>query len=133
MSPERSALSPGPFASRHIGPNAAERRAMLEVVGAVRYTLKKMQPIIHECALRGAVTGEGARQLNHHCDLLLHGGRFDWASFFRDGIPGDSELENGVLHDLYLPPEAEYLNAAYMQELVGQQTILKPTMWERRR
>src|SRR5438046_6388298 len=34
MSPERSALSPGPFASRHIGPNAAERRAMLEVVGA---------------------------------------------------------------------------------------------------
>jgi hypothetical protein len=38
-----------------------------------------------------------------------------------------------VLRDLYLPDEAEYLNAAYMQELVGQQTILKPTMWERRR
>src|ERR1700686_451015 len=25
-------------------------RALLEVVAAVRYTLKKMQPIIHECA-----------------------------------------------------------------------------------
>ncbi len=44
-----------------------------------------------------------------------------------------SELENGVLRDLYLPPEAEYLNAAYMQELVAQQTILKPGMWERKR
>src|ERR1051326_755481 len=33
MSPESSALSPGSFASRHIGPNGAERRAMLDVMG----------------------------------------------------------------------------------------------------
>jgi len=33
MSPEPSALSPDTFASRHIGPSAAERQAMLQVVG----------------------------------------------------------------------------------------------------
>jgi hypothetical protein len=71
-------------------------RAMLEVVAAVRYTLKKMQPIIHECAVRGTVSGEEARQLNHHCDLLLHGGRFDWASFFEEGISGTLERKNQV-------------------------------------
>jgi hypothetical protein len=69
-------------------------RAMLEVVAAVRHTLKKMQPIIHECAARGTVTGEDAHQLNYHCDLLLHGGRFDWASFFEEGISGTLERKN---------------------------------------
>jgi len=34
MSSEPSAFSPDKFASRHIGPNAAERQAMLQVVGA---------------------------------------------------------------------------------------------------
>jgi hypothetical protein len=71
-------------------------RAMLEVVAAVRHTLKKMQPIIHECAVRGTVTGEDARQLNYHCDLLLHGGRFDWASFFEEGISGTLERKNKI-------------------------------------
>ena len=33
MSLEPSALSPGAFASRHIGPGAAERQAMLDVIG----------------------------------------------------------------------------------------------------
>ena len=71
-------------------------RASVEVVAAVRYTIKKMQPIIHECAVRGTVTGEEARQLNHHCDLLLHGGRFDWVSFFQDGISGAIERKNKI-------------------------------------
>jgi hypothetical protein len=69
-------------------------RAMLEVVAAVRYTLENMQPIIHECAVRGTVSGEDARQLNYHCDLLLHGGRFDWASFFQEGPLGVLERKN---------------------------------------
>jgi hypothetical protein len=71
-------------------------RAALEVVAAVRYTLRKMQPIIHECAVRGTVSGEDARQLNHHCDLLLHGGRFDWMSFFQEGISATLERKNKV-------------------------------------
>jgi hypothetical protein len=69
-------------------------RSMLEVVAAVRYTLKKIQPIIHESGVRGTVTGEDASQLNYHCDLLLHGGRFDWATFFQDGISGALERKN---------------------------------------
>src|SRR6202521_3821941 len=60
-------------------------RALLEVVAAVRYTLEKMKPIVHECAARGTVTAEEARQLNYHCDMLLHGGRFDWQVFFEEG------------------------------------------------
>src|SRR5262245_1388934 len=39
-------------------------RALLEVVAAVRYTLEKMKPIIHECAGRGTTTAEEAHQLN---------------------------------------------------------------------
>ncbi len=84
--------------------------------------------------VRAALNREGA-EIGSNLDTatIYGGGGYIFYGPLRDGIPGDSELENGVLHDLYLPPEAEYLNAAYMQELVGQQTILKPTMWERRR
>jgi len=69
-------------------------RALLEVVATVRYTLEKMQPIIHECAERGVVTAEEAHQLNYHCDLLLHGGRFDWAAFFQEGAWAMLERKN---------------------------------------
>jgi hypothetical protein len=69
-------------------------RALLEVVAAVRYTLAKMKPIIHECATRGTVTGEEAHQLNYHCDLLLHGGRFDWQAFFEQGAWAVLEKKN---------------------------------------
>ena len=61
-------------------------RALVEVVAAVRYTLEKMTPIIHTCSNKGTITAEEARQLNYHCDLLLHGGRFDWAEFFQHGV-----------------------------------------------
>jgi hypothetical protein len=69
-------------------------RALLEVVAAVRYTLEKMKPIIHECATRGTVTAEEAHQLNYHCDLLLHGGRFDWQAFFEEGAWAVLEKKN---------------------------------------
>jgi len=53
------------------------------------------------------------------------------------GIPNDSELENGVLHDLYLPSDAEYINAAYLQEAVAAQTLSAQQrgidIWERKR
>jgi hypothetical protein len=60
-------------------------RALIEVVAAVRHTLEKLEPLIHECSTRGIVTGEQAQQLNYHCDLLLHGGRFDWEHYFENG------------------------------------------------
>jgi hypothetical protein len=60
-------------------------RALVEVVAAVRYTLEKLEPLIHEFSSRGVVTAEQAQQLNHHCDLLLHGGRFDWEHYFENG------------------------------------------------
>jgi hypothetical protein len=69
-------------------------RALLEVVAAVRYTLEEMRPIIHECASRGLVTAEEAHQLNYQCDLLLYGGRFDWAGFFQEGAWAVLEKKN---------------------------------------
>src|SRR5437667_4606571 len=53
-----------------------------------------MKPIIHECATRGTVTAEEARQLNYYCDLLLHGGRFDWQAFFEEGAWAVLEKKN---------------------------------------
>jgi hypothetical protein len=84
--------------------------------------------------VRAAINKEGA-EIGSNLDTatIYGGGGYLFYGPLKNGIPGDSELGNGVLHDLYLPEEAEYLNAAYMQELVGQQTILKPTIWERRR
>jgi hypothetical protein len=60
-------------------------RALLEVIAAVRHTLERLEPLIHECASRGSVTPEQADLLNYHCDLLLHGGRFDWTHYFERG------------------------------------------------
>jgi hypothetical protein len=60
-------------------------RALVEVVATVRYTIEKIRPIVHLCSTRGTVTAEEARQLDYHCALLLHGGRFDWSTFFQEG------------------------------------------------
>jgi hypothetical protein len=84
--------------------------------------------------IRSTLNQEGA-EIGSNLDTatIYGGGGYLFVDPLRDGIPGDPELEHGVLHDLYLPPEAEYLNAAYMQELIAQQSQLKPTMWERKR
>jgi len=84
--------------------------------------------------IRSTLNQEGA-EIGSNLDTatIYGGGGYLFIDPLRDGIPGDQELENGVLKELYLPPEAEYLNAAYMQELIAQQTLLKPTMWERKR
>ncbi|MGH2496514.1 MAG: ParM/StbA family protein [Ktedonobacteraceae bacterium] len=84
--------------------------------------------------IRATINKEGA-EIGSNLDTatIYGGGGYLFYGPLKDGVAGDNELENGVLHDLYLPPEAEYLNAAYMQELVAQQTVLKPGMWERKR
>jgi hypothetical protein len=69
-------------------------RALLEVVAAVRYTLEQMKPIIHECSTRGTVTAKETHELNYHCDMLLHGGRFDWPAFFEEGAWAVLEKKN---------------------------------------
>ena len=84
--------------------------------------------------IRSALNKEGA-EIGSNLDsaTIYGGGSYIFYGPLKNGIPGDNELENGVLHDLYLPPEAEFLNAAYMQELITQQTQLKPSIWERKR
>jgi hypothetical protein len=98
--------------------------------------LRKVTPMARALVkfVRAALNKEGA-EIGSHLDTatIYGGGGYLFYGPLKDGISGDSELENGVLHELYLPPEAEYLNAAYMQELVAQQTVLRPGMWERRR
>ena len=71
-------------------------RALIESVAAVRHTLEKLAPLIHECTVRGIVTADDARQLNYHCDLLLHGGRFDWQGFFEQGVTATLEKKTRV-------------------------------------
>jgi len=84
--------------------------------------------------IRATLNKEGAEiGANLDTATIYGGGGYLFYPFLKDGLAGDSELENGVLRDLYLPPEAEYLNAAYMQELIQQQTQLKPSVWERKR
>jgi len=84
--------------------------------------------------IRSALNKEGA-EIGSNLDsaTIYGGGSYIFYGPLKDGIAGDPELENGVLHDLYLPPEAEYLNAAYMQEMIAQQTHLRPNMWDRKR
>ncbi len=69
--------------------------------------------------VRAALNKEGA-EVGSNLDTatIYGGGGYLFYGPLKNGIPGDSELGDGVLRDLYLPEEAEYLNAAYMQELV---------------
>lgn len=84
--------------------------------------------------IRATLNKEGA-EIGSNLDTatIYGGGGYIFYGPLKDGIVGDPELENGVLKDLYLPPEAEYLNASYMQEMIAQQTQLRPAMWERKR
>ena len=84
--------------------------------------------------VRATLNQEGAEiGSNLECAIIYGGGSYIFHPLLKDGIPGDTELENGLLPDLYLPPEPEYLNALYMQEFVALQTQRKPGMWERTR
>lgn len=84
--------------------------------------------------IRAALNKEGA-EIGSNLDTatIYGGGGYIFYSPLKDGVPGDAELENGILRDLYLPPEAEYLNAAYMQEMVSRQDKIRPSVWDRKR
>lgn len=97
---------------------------------------RKVQTMARALAkfLRAVLNKEGG-EIGGNLDAatIYGGGGYIFYKPLKDGIPNDPELENGVLHDLYLPADAEFINAAYMQELIAQQTQLKPNMWERKR
>lgn len=86
---------------------------------------RKIFPVARAMAtfVRSTLNKEGT-EIGSNLDsaTVYGGGGYVFCSPLKDGIPGDPELENGVLRDLYLPAEAEYLNAMYMQEAVATQT-----------
>jgi hypothetical protein len=60
-------------------------RSYVELVAAVRYTVKRMEPLVKEAVARGQVSRDAASQLANHMQILLHGGRFNWATYFEEG------------------------------------------------
>jgi hypothetical protein len=60
-------------------------RAYVEMAATLRYTVEEMRPIVGRCVAAGRVTGEDCARLVERFDLLLHGGRFDWRTYFFEG------------------------------------------------
>lgn len=95
---------------------------------------RKILPLARALAtfVRATLNKEGADVgSNLETVTIYGGGSYLFHGPLSQGIEGDAELADGVLRDLYLPEDAEYLNAAYLQELVGQLGQLKPDIWER--
>lgn len=97
---------------------------------------RKIFPLARALAtfVRATLNREGA-EIGSNLDTatVYGGGAYIFHAPLKDGIPDDPELENGVLKDLYLPGEPEYLNASYMHELIQQMTQRKPDIWDRKR
>lgn len=60
-------------------------RSYVELVAAVRYTVKRMEPLVKDAVLRGQVSSEVVQSLANHMQIILHGGRFNWAAYFEEG------------------------------------------------
>jgi hypothetical protein len=60
-------------------------RAYLELVAAVRFTVKRMEPLVRDAVSSGEVSNDAARKISSHLEVLLHGGRFNWEVFFQEG------------------------------------------------
>jgi hypothetical protein len=50
-------------------------RSYVELVAAVRFTVKRMEPLVRDAVARGQVSHETAQSLANHMQILLHGGR----------------------------------------------------------
>lgn len=61
-------------------------RGYVELVATLRYTVKKMQPLIDKVDENGTVTADDARMILGHMEILLHGGRFNWKTYFEEGV-----------------------------------------------
>jgi hypothetical protein len=60
-------------------------RGYAELVAAVRFTVKRMEPLVRDAVSRGQVSHDMAQSLASHMQILLHGGRFNWAAYFEEG------------------------------------------------
>lgn len=63
-------------------------RAYVELVAAVRFTVKQIQPLIRDAVVSGQISSDAARSIAYHMEILLHGGRFNWAAYFEKGAAG---------------------------------------------
>lgn len=60
-------------------------RSYVELVAAVQFTVKRMEPLVRDAVARRQVSHETAQSLANHVQLLLHGGRFNWTAYFEEG------------------------------------------------
>jgi hypothetical protein len=69
----------------------------VELVAAVRFTLRQMQPHIYDGSKvdeagnkidEAQVSPDEAQLLNRRMATLLHGGRFNWEAYFKEGAKG---------------------------------------------
>jgi len=60
-------------------------RGYVELVAAVRFTVKRIEPLVREAVASGQVSTELAHSIANHMQILLHGGRFNWTAFFEEG------------------------------------------------
>lgn len=56
-------------------------RSYVELVAAVRFTVKHTEPLVSDAAACGQVSHETAQSLANHMQILLHGGRFNWTAY----------------------------------------------------
>jgi hypothetical protein len=66
-------------------------RAYVEMAATLRYTVDEMRPVVERCAAAGRVTVEDCARLAERFELLLHGGRFDWRTYFLEGAAALAE------------------------------------------
>src|SRR5690348_13796403 len=95
---------------------------------------RKTLPLARALAtfIRATLNKEGAEVGSNLENAIIYGGgSYLFHGPLSQGIEGDPEMADGVLRDLYLPVDPEYINAAYLQELVAQLSQLKPDIWER--
>jgi len=57
------------------------------MVAALRYSLKKIKPLISRSVEAGSVSGEDCRAILNILNTILHGGRFNWKLYFERGVP----------------------------------------------
>lgn len=62
-------------------------RGYAELSATLRYTVNQMKQIITNAVSVGTIPPDQAREISGHMDILLHGGRFNWKTYFEEGVP----------------------------------------------
>jgi hypothetical protein len=64
---------------------AQSLRAMIELSAMLRMTAHQLQPFIEKATRQGTFSTEEGREVLRQISLLLHGGKFDWETYFLQG------------------------------------------------